>query len=339
MTRMSPGFSWDLSVAIDFLLQGILFAQITSYFTTSYHRDALVLRCFVCGLAVFTTVKSGMNLYCMYALSRTVFVEDNRNNNNVLVAQMKSYGDNPVLRYNVSIGALLVFYVQIYFCIRLYVISKKIYVVVVVATAMTAALVSAFVAGAIASADYHKHWHAFLTFHLACLASGDFLLTGTIVFFLLRESKDVHPRMSGILNALIRLTFQSAAPGAIFAIINLIFNIVSGRKHAPLTSGWKFGAIVVNQILPKLYAVSAMWTLNWRAQAKLWNDDDVDLSLSLPVSAMSAGGLGGYEAPRAKGDDADGYGVETSRASADTLRFATPGRKSLRMNGGLAGEE
>ncbi|KAK6966640.1 hypothetical protein R3P38DRAFT_2590548 [Favolaschia claudopus] len=334
MTLLSPGFSWDLSVAIDFLLQGILFAQITSYFTTSYHRDALVLRCFVYGLAVFTTVKSGMNLYCMYALSRTVFVD---NGNNVLVAQMKSYGDNPVLRYNVSIGALLVFYVQIYFCIRLYVISKKIYVVVVVATAMTAALVSAFVAGAIASADYHKHW--LLTLHLACLASGDFLLTGTIVFFLLRESKDVHPRTSGILNALIRLTFQSAAPGAIFAIINLIFNIVSGRKHAPLTSGWKFGAIVVNQILPKLYAVSAMWTLNWRAQAKFWNDDDVNLSLSLPVSAMSAGALGGYEASRAKGDDTDGYGVETSRASTDTLRFATPGRKSLRMNGGLAVEE
>ncbi|KAF7335436.1 hypothetical protein MVEN_02196700 [Mycena venus] len=163
--------------------------------------------------------------------------------------------------------------------------------------------------------------------HLSFLAAGDFFLTGTMVFYLLRQSKDVHPRIAGILMALVRLTFQSAALGAGFAIINLIFNVVSGITQAPLTSGWKFGTIVMNQILPKLYAVSAMWTLNWRAEANLRNDDDVNLNMSLSLSGIGSDGTS-TRTRRKNGHDAD-----VERGSIDTVQFVNP-----RRNGVKAGE-
>ncbi|KAJ6582399.1 hypothetical protein B0H19DRAFT_1061815 [Mycena capillaripes] len=310
MTLFSPGFTWDLSVAADLFLQGIIYSQLTQYFMTSYKRDVILLRCFVCGLALATTFKSAWNLYCMWALSRVAFEDD------PLIALVKMYRNDWLLRYNVAIVALVVFYVQLYFCTRLYLISRNIYVVAAVATAMLAALVSAFVAAATTAEANSKHW--LLTMHLAFLAAGDFFLTGTIVVFLLRKSKDVHPRTAGILMALARLTFQSAALGAGFAIINLIFNVVSGIIQAPLTSGWKFGAITVDQILPKVYAVSAMWTLNWRAEAKLWNENDVNLNLSLNLSGMGSDGTSTMTR-RKNALDAD-----VERGSIDTEQFDNP---------------
>ncbi|KAJ6465320.1 hypothetical protein C8R45DRAFT_1106959 [Mycena sanguinolenta] len=144
-----------------------------------------------------------------------------------------------------------------------------------------------------------------------------------MVFYLLRQSKDAHPRIAGMLMALIRLTFQSAALGAGFATINLIFNVVSGITQAPLTSGWKFGAIMVNQILPKLYAVSVMWTLNWRTEPKLWNDDAV---MSLSLSGIWSDGTS-TRTRRKNGHDA-----KVARGSVDTVQFVNP-----RRNDGNAG--
>ncbi|KAJ6465798.1 hypothetical protein C8R45DRAFT_939383 [Mycena sanguinolenta] len=317
MTLLSPGFTWDLSIAADLLLQGIIYSQLTQYFTTSYKSDGVPVRCFVCGLALATTFKSAWSLYCMWALSRAIF-EDHP-----YIALVNVYRDNLLLRYNVAVVALVVFYVQLYFCTRLYLISRNVYVVAGVATAMLAALVSAFVAAVTTAEANSKHW--VLTMHLSFLAAGDFFLTGTIIFYLLRESKDAHPRTAGIITALIRITFQSAALGAGFAIINLIFNIASGITQAPLTSGWKFGAIVVDQILPKLYAVSAIWTLNWRAEARLWNDDDVNLNLSL--SGLGSDGM------NTRTRKIHGRGADVEVGSVDTLRFANP-----RRNGVKAGE-
>ncbi|KAF7350773.1 hypothetical protein MSAN_01638500 [Mycena sanguinolenta] len=286
---------------------------------TSYKRDVVP-----CAMLRLWT-RAGDNIqerveYCMWALSQAIF-EDH-----AFIALVNVYRNDLLLRYNVAIVALVVFYVQLYFCTRLYLISRNIYVVAGVATAMLAALVSAFVAAATTAEANSKHW--VLTMHLSFLAAGDFFLTGTIIFYLLRESKDAHPRTVGILMALIRITFQSAALGAGFAIINLIFNVASGITQAPLTSGWKFGAITVDQILPKLYAVSAMWTLNWRAEAKLWNDDDVDLNLSLSLSGMGSDGMR-TRASRIHGGDAD-----AESGSIDTVQFVNP-----RRNGVKAGEQ
>ncbi|KAJ6465318.1 hypothetical protein C8R45DRAFT_1106956 [Mycena sanguinolenta] len=140
MTLLSPGFTWDLSVAADLLLQGIIYSQLTQYFMTSYKRDGYPVRYFVCGLALATTFKSGCNLYCMWALSRAIFQDD------PLIALVKVYSNNLLLKYNVAVVALAVFYVQLYFCTRLYLISRNIYVVAAVVTVMVTALVTAFVA-------------------------------------------------------------------------------------------------------------------------------------------------------------------------------------------------
>lgn len=66
-----------------------------------------------------------------------------------------------------------------------------------------------------------------------------------------------------------RLTslYQSAAPAAFCALINLV---CSQAGNASATSnGWSMCAIISNTILPKLYAISAMWTLNSRKDIRL----------------------------------------------------------------------
>ncbi|KAF7333450.1 hypothetical protein MVEN_02361000 [Mycena venus] len=70
-----------------------------------------------------------------------------------------------------------------------------------------------------------------------------------------------------MLNAILKLTFQSAAPAALCALINLIGSQAGNASVS--ANGWTMCAIVANSILPKLYAISAMWTLNSRKDIRL----------------------------------------------------------------------
>ena len=102
------------------------------------------------------------------------------------------------------------------------------------------------------------------------------LLTLLTAFFLTRTKKEVLPRSHGIINALIWLTFETAAPSAIWyvevkmevldidsfphsSLINLVVSQLP--KYFQLLAG-------TNEVLPKLYAVSMMWSLNARQELR-----------------------------------------------------------------------
>jgi hypothetical protein len=84
-------------------------------------------------------------------------------------------------------------------------------------------------------------------------------------------------RTVGLISALVRLTFQTAAPAALWyvdqkpcqpksnaipsAMLNLIFSQIYGSD--------KIISTAFNQALPKLYACSMMWTLNARRDIRL----------------------------------------------------------------------
>ncbi|KAJ7725724.1 hypothetical protein B0H16DRAFT_1594076, partial [Mycena metata] len=97
---------------------------------------------------------------------------------------------------------------------------------------------------------------------------GDLLQTGSIVFYLLRHSQAVlrHGPVASMLGSLLRLSIQSAAPGAFCALVDFAATIHIIRSAA-ITSGPTLAfviSVIANIMLPKLYAIAAMWTLNSR---------------------------------------------------------------------------
>ncbi|KAJ7887056.1 hypothetical protein B0H14DRAFT_3430902 [Mycena olivaceomarginata] len=141
---------------------------------------------------------------------------------------------------------------------RLWVISKKWYVVAPIAVLFLFAFLSIVVATyyiTVEQNDPIKEWFAA---HLGSVFAGDIILSLTTAYFLLTSRKDVLPQTAGLINGLIRLTFQTAAPAALCAMFNLIFSQISVTDVDSIVS------TAFNMPLPKLYAVSMMWTLNAR---------------------------------------------------------------------------
>ncbi|KAF7336266.1 hypothetical protein MVEN_02174800 [Mycena venus] len=245
---------WDFGVAGDLLLQGIIFAQFAHY-TTLYAHDILLLRVFVWGLLVLTTLKSAQGLAVLWSQNVRYFLE--------LEAAVDLYQTAWFLEINVSFVAVIAFYVQMFFCHRLWVISSKnIYMVVLTTVLFVVALLAAFVSTRFTIAKDHLQVDNWIAVHLGTVFAGDLLLCSSTTYFLLRHSKDGLPQTAGILNALLKLTIQSAAPAAICAFLGLIASQIPTRTGD--LSFWTMLAIMTNSWLPKLYAFSALWTLNSR---------------------------------------------------------------------------
>ncbi|KAJ7918422.1 hypothetical protein B0H13DRAFT_2321389 [Mycena leptocephala] len=153
--------------------------------------------------------------------------------------------------------ALIGLYVQSYFCFRLWVISKKWYVVAPIATLFLFAFLSIVVGTYfITTADGPKIGQWFAA-HLSATFTGDIVLSMTTAYFLLKTKKNVLPQTVGLISALVRLTFQTATPAALCAMFNLIFSQTYSGNDAIISTAF-------NMALPKLYAISMMWTLNAR---------------------------------------------------------------------------
>ncbi|KAF7359774.1 hypothetical protein MVEN_00702200 [Mycena venus] len=109
--------------------------------------------------------------------------------------------------------AIIGLYVQSYFCYRLWVVSRKWFVAAPIALLFAFAFLSIVVATYFISTAENpiKLWFAV---HLSTVFAGDIILSLTTAYFLLKSKKDVLPQAVGLINALIRLTFQAAAPTA-----------------------------------------------------------------------------------------------------------------------------
>ncbi|KAJ7127650.1 hypothetical protein C8R44DRAFT_873471 [Mycena epipterygia] len=266
---------WDLGICADLILQGVVFAQIAHY-VALYSEDLLALRAFVAILLILTTLKSVQGIVMLWLQNVTHFTD--------IGAAVGLFATAWPTKANISFVALIAFYVQLFFCQRLWVISRNIYVVGAILALFVFALVAAIVSTVYTFANVAEPPNArWIGIHLGTVFAGDAALCGSTVYFLLAQSKQVSPQTGGLLNAIVKLTFQSAAPAALCTLLNLIGSQGSGRI-AEMTNGgtsaWTMLALMSNFALPKLYALSAMWTLNSRKEIRSANLELGTLSLS-----------------------------------------------------------
>ncbi|KAJ7679843.1 hypothetical protein B0H17DRAFT_1077525 [Mycena rosella] len=127
---------WDLSICGDLILQGIIFAQIAHY-TTLYGKDILALRAFVAVLLMITTLKSVHGLAILWIQNVEHFTDLN--------AALSMFTDSWPTEVNLALIALISFYIQVFFCRRLWVISKNVYILGLVVALFVFALVAAIV--------------------------------------------------------------------------------------------------------------------------------------------------------------------------------------------------
>ncbi|KAJ7825089.1 hypothetical protein B0H14DRAFT_3727016 [Mycena olivaceomarginata] len=264
--------SWDLAICADLILQGIIFAQIAHY--AILYKDDLALRAYVAVLLIITTLKSAQGLVIMWIQNVEYFMN--------LDAALGMFANSWTNELNVTFIALTAFYVQLFFCKRLWAISKNVYIVILVVALFVFALVAAIVSDVFQFAGQSKNIMWF-EIHIATIFAGDVLLCGSTIYFLLYHSKHASPDSASMLSSLTKLTFQSAAPAVLCALISLISTLSWDSPINP--NAYIMLALIANNVLPKVYAISATWTLNSRRKIR-----QVHSSTRQNGSAATSGG-------------------------------------------------
>ncbi|KAJ7314602.1 hypothetical protein DFH08DRAFT_972654 [Mycena albidolilacea] len=250
--------TWDLAVCSCLFLQGVLCAQFAHYMSLN-KRDSTWMKLFVAGLALVTTLKSLQSLAIMWIQDVTVFKD--------LEAESNMWRKHWVWQGTVMLEAATAFYVQMFFCRRLWAISRNTCLVIICITLFLFALVTGVVTTVYivtSTLDLMSHW---LGIHLGVVLCGDLLLTGSTIGYLLWHSHQCtlsRGPTATILSRLRRVTLQSATPASLCALINFTAGM---RMHQTTwTPPLVMVNFIANMVLPQLYAWSAMWTLNSREE-------------------------------------------------------------------------
>ncbi|KAK0196177.1 hypothetical protein F5146DRAFT_1133664 [Armillaria mellea] len=246
---------WLVGMCLDLFLQGILTSQFFNYYAWYGKSDTWKFTTAVGALAVMTTLKTIQALYAAIVWMQDIVYFDDLNSALQMRFSVWYQMGNAIM------VAFIALYVQCYFCYRLWAISTRYWVVSPIL------FLYVFSVGAAAGATYFTvladprlgHW---LSVHYATVFVGDVLLAIAMAYFLLRTKKRVLPQTKNLLDSLIRLTFQTATPAVIVALLNLIFVFLPD----PYVKGISSAFI---QPLPKLYAISMMWTLNARRDIRI----------------------------------------------------------------------
>ncbi|KAJ6557916.1 hypothetical protein B0H19DRAFT_1376470 [Mycena capillaripes] len=247
---------WLIGSCIDLLLQGVLLSQFVSYFSW-YSDDKRGLKIVVAILVLLTVLKS-IQAFAVIWIMFIKFFGDIQGA--ILLNYTTWWQSGTPLMASISISfgvGLIGSYVQSYFCFRLWAISKKWYVVAPIVAVFLFALLSIVVGTYFISTAEGPKIGEWFAAHLSATFSGDIVLSLTTAYFLLKSKKNVLPQTVSLIDTLVRLTFQTAAPAALCAMFNLIFSQAYTGDQAIISTAF-------NMALPKLYAISMMWTLNAR---------------------------------------------------------------------------
>ncbi|KAJ7309443.1 hypothetical protein DFH08DRAFT_1049751 [Mycena albidolilacea] len=179
---------WLVGGCLDIFLLGILLTQFRNYFTW-YHDDKMSLRVIVAILLVGHILKTAHAFAIIWIQNIAYF-------GNLQGAILLNYttwwqSGTPL------IDGIFGFYVQIYFCYRLWMISKKLFVVVPVAIIFLFAFLSIVVATyfiATTNLPQISNWFAA---HLGSVFAGDVCMTSLTAYFLIKSKADVLPQMVG----------------------------------------------------------------------------------------------------------------------------------------------
>ncbi|KAJ7758968.1 hypothetical protein DFH07DRAFT_1060292 [Mycena maculata] len=258
---------WLVGTGLDLLLQGVVSSQIVNYYGW-YRDDNKNLKITVAILGIMTVLKS-VQAFAIIWIQLIVHYGDLEG---AILLNFTAWWEigHPLM------VAVIGLYVQGYFCFRLWVISKSWVPVIPLGILFVFAFFSIIVATYfIATGNVTKigTWCIYRppecrlqsgcpTYFIPALidefSGGDLILSMTTAYFLLKVKKNCHPSSVGLISALVRLTFQTAAPAAICAMLNLIAAQVWTGNDGIIATAF-------NMALPKLYAISMMWTLNARA--------------------------------------------------------------------------
>ncbi|KAJ7596188.1 hypothetical protein C8J56DRAFT_775207 [Mycena floridula] len=255
-------------------LTGILCCQFVHYMQW-YKDDIIRIKLIVFGLGLLSLLKSIQSFALIWIMLILTFTDLDGaillNYTTWRLTFFRWQSGNPLM------VAFIGLYVQAFFCHRLYAISKLWWVVIPVAAIMAFAFFSiALATFFITKGDGHKIGVWFAA-HLGSVFTGDLLLSMSTVFFLLRSKKSVLPQTAGLFTALIRLTLESAAPAAVCTLLNLLFSQIYGSDRIISTA--------FNMILPKIYAMSMMWTLNKRRSIRAVHSSRTGTTSSHETSA------------------------------------------------------
>ncbi|KAJ7279341.1 hypothetical protein C8J57DRAFT_1712437 [Mycena rebaudengoi] len=287
---------WGLGTHADLILQGILFAQFTNYWSRYYKSDPLSQKLFVLGLCIATTFKSAHAIALVWVQNVDNFMNLN--------GAAGMFLTNWLSQSNLLITEIIAFSVQAFFCRRLWIISKNIYVVAFVVLLFVFGLISAIVHTAFkfsglmyvlshsATGNYFKttakeiwskirmilrflswpqSYHVPGPIHVGTVVVGDVILSASIIYFLLRRSQQAPLATVGILNRLIRIAFQAAVPVTLCALANFICQAL--YLHHTSIDATILCILVSGMMLPKVYAISALWTLNSRNESSRFGTD------------------------------------------------------------------
>ncbi|KAJ7663422.1 hypothetical protein DFH06DRAFT_1324881 [Mycena polygramma] len=199
---------WLVGSCLDLLLQGVLLSQFMNYYT--WCTDERGLRIAVAGLAVLTILKSIQS----FAVIWIMFIPHFGDLHGAILLNYTTWwqAGNPLM---VGIIGL---YVQCFFCFRLRVISKTWYVAAPILSLFLLAFLSSFVATYYITTAENSPIKIWFAVHLSTVFVGDVVLFCTTAFFLLKSKQNVLPQTVNLINALIRLTFQTAAPAALWYV-------------------------------------------------------------------------------------------------------------------------
>ncbi|KAJ7112534.1 hypothetical protein C8R44DRAFT_631698 [Mycena epipterygia] len=232
-----------IGTALDLVLQGVLWCQFANYYSW-YGDDKWALK-----------ITSANNTFEFSAVIWIKFVVHFNDFEGAMILSFTAWWESG----NAVMVAAIGLYVQSYFCFRLWVISQKWYVAAPIQFLAVFGFLSIVVVPSLM--DKFQPKPPTVAVHAGSVFAADVCLTLTMAYFLIKSRKDLLPQSAGLVNALLRLTFQTAAPATFCAMTYLIVSQITIDTGVPTPSNI---ITLVNMPLPKLYAISMMWTLNAR---------------------------------------------------------------------------
>ncbi|KAJ6465321.1 hypothetical protein C8R45DRAFT_1173815 [Mycena sanguinolenta] len=241
---------WDgqlIGSCLELVLMGVLSCQVVNYYNSDTNDG--------CGLPIAVAILCLLNVLnaSLWVFSISHF-GDARHGLQLIVTGWWVAG-NPLM------VAILNFYVQCYFCTRLWAVSQRWWVSAPIFAVFVFALGSMVMGTYCIETLQEQQVTDWFAAHLSSIFAGDVVLSVATAYFLIKTEKAfLSMEMAELIRSLVPLTFQTATPPAVVAMFNLIFSQMY-RTNRPLLA---YVEIAFNQVLLKLYAISMMYTLNAR---------------------------------------------------------------------------
>ncbi|KAG8826247.1 hypothetical protein FRC17_008309 [Serendipita sp. 399] len=176
--------------------------------------------------------------------------------------------------------AIIAIYVQAFFVYRYYMLSRRWYLCVFMALGMTLSLLAAIMVVYYMPQILHEKIRMWSLIHFVSAIVVDTLITACTAWHLYRQKANVRSTAE-LINRLIRLVWQSALPPTICVIVNAA---VLETRPIEVTH------LIFNFILPKLYAISLLYTLNSRNEIR--SQQTSPLTTGFQITSGGGGGTG-----------------------------------------------